>query len=202
MYRLLRVLIKWLCSCMGMHTKCTDTRSPPFQSTGQSDQLIGDFEGATWSRVIGWAGFNNWSPGTLTHVPVCSPQRWSPANEEAGSNSPSVAWPYWRAQRLKCGRRDENRNWEYSMTILYDTVSYKAGATLNTWKHRIHWERSTGDISTAFSSFNTFKGGFYEGYPPPATAKSIRTLTRRYQSHNQKSQATTQTLEIYADANT
>lgn len=41
-----------------------------------------------------------------------------------------------------------------------------------------------------------------KGIPPPATAKSIKPLSVRYQSHNQKSQATTQTLEIYADANT
>lgn len=43
---------------------------------------------------------------------------------------------------------------------------------------------------------------FMKGIPPPAKAKRIKTLIVRYQSHNQKSQATTQTLEMYADANT
>lgn len=120
-----------------MHTKRTDSRGSLFQSTGQSDQLIGDFEGSTWSRVIGWAGFNNWLPGTLPHVPVCSPQHWRPANEEAGSNSPSVAWPYWRAQRSKCGGMKTGTGsirW-WRSTIQSFT---KAGAALNTWKHGIY----------------------------------------------------------------
>lgn len=41
-----------------------------------------------------------------------------------------------------------------------------------------------------------------KGIPPPATAKITKPLSASYQSHNQKSQATTQTLEMYADANT
>lgn len=41
-----------------------------------------------------------------------------------------------------------------------------------------------------------------KGIPPPATAERIKTLSVGYQSDHQKSQATTQTLEMYADANT
>lgn len=87
------------------NTHHTDTHSSLFQSTGQSDQLIGDFEGATWSRAIGRAGSGCWLPGTLVHVPVCSPQPWRLANEETESNSSSVAWPCQRAWR------SERRGW-------------------------------------------------------------------------------------------
>lgn len=49
----------------------TETHSSRFQSTGQSDQLIGDFQWATWSWMIGWVGSGCWLPGTPVYVPIC-----------------------------------------------------------------------------------------------------------------------------------
>lgn len=72
-----------------------------------SDQLIGDFEGATWSRVIGRAGSGCWLPGTPVHVPVSSPRPWRLTNEQAESSSSSaLAWPC-------CGALRSDGGWQH-----------------------------------------------------------------------------------------
>ena len=78
----------------------TNTRSSLFQSTGQSDHLISDFERTTWSWMIGQLGASCWLPGTPVNVHDCPPYFLKPPNEMSEIKSYSVAWPCWRVQRL------------------------------------------------------------------------------------------------------
>ena len=90
------------------HTHTTDTHSPLFQSTGQSDQLIGDFEGPREGEWLVEPDLAADCLAPLSMSPFARPGPGDRPMRRQQSKRSCVAWPCYGAQRSEGGWMDDN----------------------------------------------------------------------------------------------